>query len=128
MRTEADPWISPRTGEGSASMPSKTAKLQRGDLVKLKEPYRGRFGFGIVVEILTHCRDKEGSHPRNVSLHLYDEQGQLYIEPSYVAKGLMVPSYVDFHVSELVWYRRAADSGYGTIHNPPDWNHARYLR
>jgi len=107
---------------------SKAIELQRGDLVRLKEPYRGRFGFGIVVEVLAHCRDKDGSHPRNVSLHLYDEQGQLYIEPLYVQKGLMVPCYVDFHVSELIWYRRASDSGYSTISDPPNWNDARYLR
>ncbi|MBE9111346.1 hypothetical protein IQ273_18225 [Nodosilinea sp. LEGE 07298] len=34
---------------------------------------------------------------RNARLHLYDDEGQLFIHPEYVAKGLMVPSYVDFH-------------------------------
>lgn len=98
--------------------------LSCGDLVKLKEPYQGRYGYGIVVEILSRTRHKQ---PRNVSLHLYDEDGQLYIEPSYVTRGLMVPSYVDFHVSELIWYRRASDSGYYLIPDPPDWSAERYL-
>ncbi|MBE9109883.1 hypothetical protein IQ273_10735 [Nodosilinea sp. LEGE 07298] len=98
--------------------------LSCGDLVKLKDLYQGRYNYGVVVEILSHTRHKL---PRNVRLHLYDDDGQLYIEPLSVAKGLMVPSYVDFHVSELIWYRRAADQGYHTIPNPPDWSNERYL-
>lgn len=98
--------------------------LDCGDLVKIKDPYQGRYGYGVVVEITSRTRH---GHPRNVSLHLYDDEGQLYIEPLYVAKGLMVPSYVDFHVSELTWYRRASDQGYHTIPNPPDWSAERYL-
>lgn len=103
---------------------TKPQELSRGDLVKLKDPCQGRYGYGVVVEILSRTRHKL---LRNVRLHLYDDEGQLYIEPLYVAKGLMVPSYVDFHVSELVWYRRAADQGYCTIPNPPDWSVERYL-
>ncbi|MGG6241590.1 hypothetical protein ACQ4N7_23435 [Nodosilinea sp. AN01ver1] len=105
-------------------MSSKPQELSRGDLVKLRDPYQGRYGYGVVVEIVSRTCQKL---PRNVSLHLYDDEGQLYIEPLYVAKGLMVPSYVDFHVSELVWYRRAADQGYHTIPNPPDWSAEQYL-
>ena len=101
------------------------AEVSVGDLVKLKEPYLDRYTHGIVVEIVS--RTIHGI-PRNVSLHLYDAQGQLYIEPSYVASGLMVPTYVDFHVSELVWYKRAKDNGYATIPNPPDWSADQYLR
>ncbi len=103
---------------------TKPQELTCSDLVKLKEPYQGRYGYGIVVEITSHTRH---GHPRNVSLHLYDDEGQLFIHPEYVAKGLMVPSYVDFHLSELVWYRRAADQGYHPIPNPPDWSDERYL-
>ncbi|MBD1876974.1 hypothetical protein H6F75_26165 [Nodosilinea sp. FACHB-131] len=99
-------------------------ELSLGDLVKLKDPYQGRYGYGVVVEILSRTRRKL---PRNVRLHLYDDEGQLFIEPLSVAKGLMVPSYVDFHVSELVWYRRASDQGHHTIPNPPDWSAERYL-
>jgi hypothetical protein len=102
----------------------KPQDLSRGDLVKLKDPYQGRYSFGVVVGITSRTRY---SHPRNVSLHLYDDEGQLFIHSEYVAKGLMVPSYVDFHVSELVWYRRASDQGYSTIPNPPDWSAERYL-
>ncbi|QQE64154.1 hypothetical protein GFS31_08330 [Leptolyngbya sp. BL0902] len=105
-------------------MPSKPQTLTCGDLVKLKDPYQGRYGYGVVVEITSRTRQGQ---PRNVSLHLYDDEGQLYIEPLYVAKGLMVPSYVDFHVSELTWYRRVSDQGYHTIPKPPDWSVERYL-
>ncbi|MBD1918299.1 MULTISPECIES: hypothetical protein [Cyanophyceae] len=103
---------------------ANSQELSRGDLVKLKDPYQARYGYGVVVEILSHTRHKL---PRNVRLHLYDDEGQLFIEPLSVSKGLMVPSYVDFHVSELVWYRRVADQGYHTIPNPPDWSAERYL-
>ena len=108
----------------------KTAhqELKQGDLVRLKEPYQGRFGYGIVAEILSRTQGRLGGLPRNVSLHLYDSQGQLYIEPSYVERGLMVPQYVDFHVSELIWYRRATEQGYSVISNPPDWSDERYLK
>ena len=98
--------------------------LSPGDLVKLKDSYQGRYGYGVVVEITSRTRNKL---PRNVRLHIYDDEGQLFIPADYVAKGLMVPSYVDFHVSELIWYRRAADQGYSTIPNPPDWSIERYL-
>ena len=98
--------------------------LSCGDLVKLKDPYQGRYGYGVVVEITICTRH---GHPRNVSLHLYDEDGQLFIHTEYIAKGLLVPSYVDFHVSELIWYRRASDWGYCTMANPPDWSVERYL-
>jgi hypothetical protein len=98
--------------------------LDRGDLVKIKDPYQGRYSYGVVIEITSRTRYGQ---PRNVSLHLYDDEGQLFIESSYVAQGLMVPSYVDFHVSELIWYRRAADQGYHTIPDPPDWSEERYL-
>ena len=103
---------------------AKPHDLDCGDLVKLKDPYQGRYGYGVVVEITSCTRH---GHPRNVRLHLYDDEGQLFIHPEYVAKGLMVPSYLDFHVSELIWYRRAADQGYSTIPNPPDWSLERYL-
>jgi hypothetical protein len=103
---------------------AKSQELSPGDMVKLKDPYQGRYGYGVVVEVISHTRY---GHPRNVSLHLYYDEGQLYIKPLYVAKGLMVPNYVDFHVSELVWYRRASDQGYHTIPNPSDWSAERYL-
>jgi hypothetical protein len=98
--------------------------LSPGDLVKLKELYQRRYGYGVVVEVVSRTRF---GHPRNVSLHLYDDEGHLYIEPSYMAKGLMVPTYVDFHLSELIWYRRATDNGYYTISNPPDWTAEVFL-
>ncbi|MEM1279124.1 MAG: hypothetical protein AAGG53_03670 [Cyanobacteria bacterium P01_H01_bin.152] len=83
-------------------------QLQRGDLVQLKQPYQGRFTHGIVVEITATIR---GQISRNVSLHLYDKQGQLYFTEDYLENGLMILCYVDFHVSELVWYKRADETG-----------------
>lgn len=116
-----------RAGKTGHSRPGKwrrsmTKAHDRGDLVKLKDPYQGRYGYGVVVEILSHTRHKL---PRNVRLHLYDDEGQLFIHSEYVAKGLVVPGYVGCHVSELIWYRRAVDQGYSTI--PPDWSTERYL-
>lgn len=109
-------------------MESRATELQPGDLVRLKEPFRGRYGYGIVVLILSHAGGRRDGHPRNVSLHLFDDQGQLYIEPCHIARGLMVPCYVGFHVSELIWYRRAAESGYCIVSDPPDWSDRRYGR
>lgn len=113
--------------------------LTVGDIVRLKEPYRVAdfpqaknpdwvgFGFGIVAEILSTQMIVNGEaygdqHPRNVSLNLYDATGQMMIEPSYVAAGLCIPSYVDFHVSELELYKIATESGYSPVSNPPDWS------
>lgn len=113
--------------------------LSVGDIVKLKAPYkvsdfpqssdpdwRG-FTHGIVVEILSTQMIVNGEsygseYPRRVSLHLYDERGQLMIEPSFVEAGLCIPSYVDFHISELVLYKIASESGYLPVPNPPDWS------
>jgi len=100
-------------------------QLQRGDLVRLKQPYQGRFTHGIVVEITATIR---GQIPRNVSLHLYDSKGQLYFHESYLDNELMIPCYVDFHVSELAWYKRADETGYCVVPNPPDWSDPKYLR
>ncbi len=114
--------------------------LNTGDIVKLSQPYRPEewvrikptdwrgFEFGIVVEIVSHQfsvnGESYGNHqqPRNVSLHLYDATGQLMIFPQYLEKGLLVPSYVDFHLSELVLYRVASQDGYETVTEPPDWD------
>lgn len=114
--------------------------LKTGDIVKLKTPYKPPAGFpqvkapdwsgfvyGIVVEILATQMVVNGetygrsSHPRRVSLHLYDTQGQLMIEPSFIEAGLLIPSYVDFHLSELELYKIASESGYLAVQEPPDW-------
>ncbi len=119
---------------------TNTHILTRGDIVKLKQPYRPEewvrrkpkewkgFEFGIVVEIVSHQFTVNGDRygkthiPRQVSLHLYDAMGQLFIVPEWIEKGLMVPSYVDFHLSELILYRIASDDSYITITDPPDWD------
>ena len=119
---------------------TSTHILTRGDIVKLKQPYRHEewvrrkpkdwkgFEFGIVVEIVSHQFTINGDRygntqiPRQVSLHLYDAMGQLFIVPEWIEKGLMVPSYVDFHLSELILYRIASDDDYITITDPPDWD------
>lgn len=112
--------------------------LATGDIVRLKEPYRladfpqakhpdwKGFEYGIVVEILATQMLVNGDHygdehPRNVSLNLYDATGQMMIEPTFVEAGLCIPSYVDFHISELTLYKIASESGYTPVPNPPDW-------
>lgn len=113
--------------------------LTLGDIVKLKTPYRPEewvnrkpedwkgFEYGIVVEIVSCQFTINGERygdallPRNVSLHLYDALGQLMIVPQFLAQGLMIPEYVDFHVSQLVLYKIASEMGYKTVANPPDW-------
>lgn len=114
-------------------------KLTTGDIVKLKLPYKPAdfpqarnldwpgFGYGIVVDILTTQTIVNGAaygdqSPRNVSLNLYDATGQMMIEPMYVEAGLCIPSYVDFHISELELYKIATESGYRPVSNPPDWS------
>jgi hypothetical protein len=86
-------------------------QISVGDIVKLKEPYsveetRKSYEYGIVVEHLDS---------KSVSLHLFDKTGQLYIYPSYVEKGLMIPTYVDFHCVELELYKKAKELGYKTF-------------
>lgn len=112
--------------------------LTTGDIVKLKQPYKpadfpqakdpdwGGFAYGIVVEILETQLLVNGEaygnpYPRRVSLNLYDASGQLMIEPSFVEAGLCIPSYVDFHLSELELYKIASESGYIPVPDPPDW-------
>ena len=114
--------------------------ISLGDIVKLNGPYKMRewkklkpadwpgFEYGIVVEITSQMRIMQGvtrppiMHPRNVSLNLYDRSGQLYIEPLYIEKGLLIPTYVDFHISELTLYKIATETGYYTVRNPPDYS------
>ncbi len=114
--------------------------LTTGDIVRLKQPYRPEewvllkdetwqgFKYGIVVEIISSQFSVNGEakgdrqQPRNVGLHLYDAGGQLMIYPDWVEKGLLVPTYVDFHLSELILYRIANQDGYETVTNPPDWD------
>lgn len=117
----------------------ETHILTTGDIVKLKQPYRPDdfaqlkdlawkgFDYGIVVQILSTQMLVNGEsygnhHPRNVSLNLYDASGQLMIEPTFINAGLCIPSYVDFHISELVLYKIADESGYRPVSNPPDWD------
>ena len=81
-----------------------------GDIVKLKEPYfvdetKEPYQFGIVVEKLSET----------FSLHLFNNKGILYIYPYYKRKKLMIPTYVDFHVSELSLYKKASHPGYHAL-------------
>jgi len=113
--------------------------LTVGDLVKVKAPYRPEewvrqkpdgwpgFEYGIVVEVTSTQMRINGNRyrqktPRNVALHLYDATGQLMVHPEYIVAGLLVPSYVDFHLSELVLYKIATESGYRPVSDPPDWS------
>ncbi|AFY61853.1 hypothetical protein [Synechococcus sp. PCC 6312] len=72
--------------------------ISLGDIVKLNKPYR-EFEFGIVVEIL----DQE-----TVSLHLYNEKGNIYLIPKNI------PRYVDFKTGQITLYKIAEENGYKT--------------
>jgi len=113
--------------------------LTTGDIVRLKQPYRPEewvllkgegwkgFEYGIVVEIISCQFSVNGEaygnqQPRNVGLHLYDAGGQLMIYPDWLETGLLVPTYVEFHLSELILYRIANQDGYEIVTNPPDWD------
>ncbi|HIK45715.1 MAG TPA: hypothetical protein IGR64_12655 [Leptolyngbyaceae cyanobacterium M65_K2018_010] len=89
--------------------------LALGDVVKLKQPYRPSewaaglaadwpgFEFGIVAEL------GEGDR---LSLFLYDRSGQLLITPSLAPQTLMLPTYFECHLDDLVRYQTVAESGY----------------
>ena len=85
-------------------------EISIGDIVKLKEPYladetKEPYQFGIVIEKLSE----------SVSLHLFNNKGKLYIYPYYRRKGIMIPTYVDFNVSELSLYKKASHPGYHAL-------------
>ena len=44
------------------------------------------------------------------------------IYPNYIEQGLLIPSYVDFHLSELELYKIASETGYRPVSDPPNWN------
>lgn|GEM_PF-4803332 len=91
--------------------------LALGDVVKLKQPYRPNtwaerqapdwpgFEFGIVAEF------GEGSQ---VSLFLYDRAGQLLITPTLATQTLLLPTYFECSLDELVRYQIVTDSDYFT--------------
>ncbi|MBM0745012.1 hypothetical protein JOY44_26185 (plasmid) [Phormidium sp. CLA17] len=60
--------------------------------------------------------------PRNVSLHLYEASGHLFILPQWIEKRLMIPEYVDHHISELILYKIATETGYVPVADPPNWD------
>lgn len=107
--------------ERKASTPSVLfpgPTLERGDIVELKEPYKvsdadepkeasKKFTHGVVVEIVSRQRvlsptPARKTVPRVVSLFLFDgDSGQLYLSSGPIGDA-GVPTFVDFHVGELV--------------------------
>lgn len=89
--------------------------LALGDIVKLKQPYRPKdwleqkpidwkgFEFGIVAEF---------AEDEKISLFLYDATGQLLLTPALMSQTLLIPTYVEFDVAELVLYQIVSESGY----------------
>jgi len=89
--------------------------LALGDVVKLKQPYRPKdwleqkpidwkgFEFGIVAEF---------AEDEKMSLFLYDAAGQLLVTPTLSRQTLLIPTYVEFDVAELVLYKIVSESGY----------------
>lgn len=97
---------------------AKNYVLSLGDVVRLKQPYRPKgwseqkpidwkgFEFGIVAEF--------GSDEK-ISLFLYDAEGQLFLTPTLAQQALVIPTYVEFDVGELVRYEIVSESGYGNL-------------
>jgi hypothetical protein len=86
------------------NVPEQDVKLL-GKRVKLKEVYKtddGEYQYGIIVEIVSHEYDRamRQRKPRNVSLHLFNQSGQLYLCGD--RDGIPIPTYVDFHVDEIL--------------------------
>jgi len=77
-------WI----GEGNQN--SFPEKFALGNLVRLNEPYR-QFDHGIIVEHIGYVKKV----PR-VSLHLWNQQGELHI-----SSNPPIPHYVDFSATQF---------------------------
>jgi hypothetical protein len=88
--------------------------LTLGEVVKLKRPYRPKewvekqqrdwngFEFGIVAEF---------EDQNKVSLFLYDADGQLLVTPSLARQTLLIPTYIEFDIADLVFYEIVTESG-----------------
>ncbi|WAL58036.1 hypothetical protein [Thermocoleostomius sinensis] len=97
---------------------AKNYRLSLGDIVRLKHPYRSQdwaarkssswrgFEFGIVAEF---------GDDEKVSLFLYDADGQLFLVPALSPQALVIPTYVEFDVTELVRYEIVTESGYSSL-------------
>jgi hypothetical protein len=96
-------------GVSPKDTPYPSPELDLGNIVLLKEPYEsnGRaYKWGIIVEQIS--RNAFG-HPR-VSLHLYDDEGRLYMGPG-------MPTYVDFCASDFIVWKIAAEVGYVPVNH-----------
>ncbi len=78
-----------------------------GSIVKLQEPYR-IFTHGIIAQVYAHDHKGNVSH---VSLHLYSPEKQTI----YIDNVVGIPTYVDYHVSELIPYKDGSLVGYEVI-------------
>lgn len=89
-----------------------------GKRIKLNESYKpeeyvfeyGRewsgFEYGIITEIISHEFDREmrREQVKNVSAHLFDREGRLYLcgKREEGKSSVPVPTFVDFHISEFM--------------------------
>lgn len=83
------------SGKSATESPLPDPELALGNLVVLKKPYRGdgrEYRYGVIVE---HVGWNAFGKPM-VSLHLYSEDGRMYMIPETV-----IPTYVDFCATEL---------------------------
>ena len=89
-------------------------ELALGNVMRLKRPYWGQerregrdkpFAYGLVVQQLHHT-----GGVWVVSLHLYDEDGVLYLH-----RPSLVPVYVDLPANELVLHKVASECGYRVV-------------
>jgi hypothetical protein len=98
------------------------AEMILGQRVRLKEPYKPdywamRYGsdfpgyeHGVVVQVLSWYNDRrQGRYVQQVSLHLFDRQGQLYLSGN--RSGVALPAFVDFATEELILCRADMTAG-----------------
>jgi hypothetical protein len=107
-------WRDGNNGGGTNPGPAFPHELALGNVMRLKRPYWGRsrrqgrdkpFTYGLIVQQLHNS-----GGVWVVSLHLYDEDGVLYLhEPSWV------PVYVDLPANELVLHKIASECGYRVV-------------
>jgi hypothetical protein len=94
--------------------PTFPRELALGNVMRLKRPYWGQhrrqgrdrpFAYGLIVQQLHNT-----GGVWVVSLHLYDEDGALYLH-----RPSLVPVYVDLPANELVLHKIAQECGYRVV-------------
>lgn len=95
---------------------SEKFNFENGDIVMIRKEVRlqhlRNYPFGIIVEQVGGKRP-DGS--KNVSVHVYDKEGRLYID----SENHFIPGYIDYNTKELVPYKKAKELGYKELVSSP---------